>query len=121
MYNDNEHNKHNDAHDIFVNADRERVAQVISNLLSNAIKFTKEGFISVSVMVKKEKYNSQEVIVSIKGTGTGIGSEILPRLFPKFATKSEIGGTGLGLFISKGIVEAHNGKVWAEGNNDGEK
>ena len=54
LYNDNEHNKDNDAHDIFVNADRERVVRVISNLSSNAIKFTKEGFISVSVTVKKE-------------------------------------------------------------------
>ena len=95
--------------------------QVISNLLSNAIKFTKQGFISIKVMLKKEKGKNQEVIVSVRDTGTGLDPEILPRLFSKFATKSDMGGTGLGLFISKSIIEAHGGKVWAESNNDGEK
>ena len=61
----------------------------------------------------------EEVIVSIKDTGTGIDSEILPRLFTKFAAKSEIGGTGLGLFISKSIIESHDGRMWAENNADG--
>ncbi len=121
LYNDNAHNKDNDGPNIFVHADKERIAQVISNLLSNAIKFTKQGFISINVMGKKEKGNNQEVIVTIKDTGTGIDSEILPRLFSKFATKSDIGGTGLGLFISKSIIEAHGGRVWAESNNDGEQ
>ena len=108
---------------IVVDADKERITQVISNLLSNAVKFTKEGSISIKV-VKDGKYNNhqkeekEEVIVSIRDTGTGIDSEIFPRLFTKFATKSELaGGTGLGLFISKSIVEAHGGKMWAENNN----
>jgi two-component system, OmpR family, sensor histidine kinase VicK len=104
---------------IFIEADRERIGQVISNLLSNAIKFTIEGSIFINVMEKrKEKgYNNQEVIVSVKDTGAGIDPEILPRLFTKFATKSETGGTGLGLFISKSIVESHGGRMWAANNN----
>jgi two-component system, OmpR family, sensor histidine kinase VicK len=55
--------------------------------------------------------------VSIRDTGIGIALEIMPRLFTKFATKSE-SGTGLGLFISKSI-EAHGGRIWAENNSDG--
>ncbi|HKG42208.1 MAG TPA: HAMP domain-containing sensor histidine kinase, partial [Nitrososphaeraceae archaeon] len=60
------------------------------------------------------------ILVSVKDTGTGIDPEILPRLFTKFATKS-FEGTGLGLFISKSIIEAHGGKIWAENNSDGKK
>ncbi|MRN68933.1 MAG: hypothetical protein FIO04_04460, partial [Nitrosopumilales archaeon] len=101
--------------DIFIEADKGRINQVISNLLSNAIKFTKEGSINLAV---EKKDNNQEILVSIQDTGTGIHPEILPRLFTKFATKSEI-GTGLGLFISKSIVEAHGGKIWAENNPGG--
>jgi signal transduction histidine kinase len=102
--------------DIFVEADRDRLGQVISNLLNNSIKFTAEGNISISVQKSLE---ADEVVVSIKDTGCGIDSEILPRLFSKFVTKSDAGGTGLGLFISKSIVEAHGGRIWAE-NNQGE-
>ncbi|HEY6884178.1 MAG TPA: sensor histidine kinase [Nitrososphaeraceae archaeon] len=99
--------------DIIVEADKGRIIQVISNLLNNAIKFTEEGVISVIAQRK----NSQ-VVVSIKDSGQGIDSEISPRLFSKFTTKSET-GTGLGLFISKSIVEAHGGRIWAENNADG--
>jgi signal transduction histidine kinase len=67
---------------------------------------------------KNDYNNKTEVIVKIKDTGIGIASEMMPRLFTKFATKSEKGGTGLGLFISKSIVEAHGGKMWAENNPD---
>jgi two-component system sensor histidine kinase VicK len=109
--------------DVFVYADKGRITQVISNLLDNAVKFTKdEGTITVMVE-KKEKEelnnNAQQVIVSIKDTGEGIDPQILPRLFTKFATKSQTGGTGLGLFICKGIVEAHGGNMRAENNSDG--
>jgi len=62
---------------------------------------------------------NSRILVSIKDTGTGIDPEILPRLFTKFVTKPETGGTGLGLFISKSIVEAHGGSIWAENNKDG--
>jgi signal transduction histidine kinase len=110
--------------EIIIEGDRTRLIQVISNLLSNAVKFTKEGTISIVVEKRKENNNNnknnnkEEVIVSVKDTGSGIDSEILPRLFSKFATKSSK-GTGLGLFISKSIIEAHDGKIWAENNSDG--
>ena len=108
--------------DISVYADKGRISQVVSNLLDNAIKFTKAGG-NITIMIKKEgeaqNNNNQWVIVSIKDTGTGIDSEIMPRLFTKFATKSQTSGTGLGLYICKGIVEAHGGRIWAENNADG--
>jgi signal transduction histidine kinase len=97
-----------------VEADKGRIAQVIDNLLNNALKFTNEGTISVSVESK-----DGQAIVSVKDNGQGIDPEILPKLFTKFASKSETGGTGLGLFISKSIIEAHGGKIWAENNSDG--
>jgi signal transduction histidine kinase len=99
---------------IYVYADKPRLDQVIANLLRNAIKFTKEGTISISADMK----DNTEVIISIKDNVTGIDPEILPRLFTKFATKSDT-GTGLGLYISKVIVEAHDGRIWAENNSDG--
>lgn len=101
---------------IFVEADKDRLGQVISNLLNNSIKFTEKGIISITA---EKSADSQEVIVSIKDTGSGIDPEVLPRLFSKFVTKSDAGGTGLGLFICKSIVEAHGGKIWAENNRDG--
>jgi signal transduction histidine kinase len=85
---------------------------VISNLLSNAIKFTNEGTISITATAVP---NNNEIVVSITDTGPGIDSKILPKLFTKFATKSTT-GTGLGLFISKSIIEAHGGKIWGKNN-----
>jgi two-component system sensor histidine kinase VicK len=110
---------------IIVEADRARLIQVISNLLDNAVKFTnkqynKRGSIYVNVEKKNKNGNKkQEVIVAIKDNGTGIDPEIMPRLFTRFATKSET-GTGLGLFISKSIIEVHSGRIWAENNTDGD-
>ena len=101
--------------DFFVEADKGRVMQVISNLMNNAIKFTLKGTITVTT---KKKDENNEIIISIKDTGCGIDPEIMPRLFSKFATKSQT-GTGLGLFVSQNIVEAHGGKIWAENNSDG--
>ena len=98
--------------DIFIEADKGRINQVISNLLNNAIKFTNEGTVIVSVAAVR---TNNEIVVSINDTGSGIDSEILPRLFTKFATKSRT-GTGLGLFISKSIIEAHGGKIWGRNN-----
>src|SRR5262249_23141360 len=103
-------------HEVFVEADKERIIQVISNLLNNAIKFTEEGTISINTEVKDNM--KREIFVTIKDTGQGIHPEIEPRLFSKFASKS-FQGTGLGLFISKSIVEAHGGKIWGENNSDG--
>jgi two-component system sensor histidine kinase VicK len=104
-------------HGIIVEADRNRLNQVIYNLLSNAIKFTEKegGIVSVRMEKKKGNDNDDEVIVSVKDSGPGISSEMFPRLFEKFASKS-FQGTGLGLFISKNIVEAHGGKIWGENN-----
>ena len=103
---------------LLLHADKSRIAEVISNLLSNAIKFTAEGTITISVENKTDKNNDKNwVIVSVKDTGQGIDVNILPRLFTKFTSKS-YHGTGLGLFISKGIVEAHGGKIWGENNPD---
>jgi signal transduction histidine kinase len=120
LYNGN--NKNNNK--IIVEADKNRLIQVIDNLLNNAIKFTDEGSIIVIVERKKDNINGKgdEILVSIKDTGTGIASEILPKLFTKFATKSPIaGGTGLGLFISKSIIEMHGGKIWAYNNDEKDK
>lgn len=69
-------------------------------------------------MTAEKTAAKNEAIVSIKDTGKGIDMEILPRLFSKFASKSDK-GTGLGLFLSKGIIQAHGGKIWAENNKDG--
>ena len=101
--------------------DRDRITQVIYNLLDNAIKFTKEKGEVISVSAERKKNGSkqeEEVIISIKDTGEGINPEIQPRLFSKFATRS-FSGTGLGLYISKSIVEAHGGRMWAENNPEG--
>jgi two-component system, OmpR family, sensor histidine kinase VicK len=120
--------------DIIVEADKGRIIQVISNILSNAIRFAKQGDINISIKRKGEiigsddgkcnndngdNNNKGEVIVSVKDNGQGIDPDILPRLFSKFAVTSNIGGTGLGLFISKNIIEAHGGRIWAENNANG--
>lgn len=102
---------------LLINADIGRITQVVNNLLNNAAKFTKRGSIVLSTQIKKDNHNN-EVAISIKDSGSGIDSEILPKLFSKFATKSEQ-GTGLGLYISKSIVETHGGKIWAENNING--
>jgi signal transduction histidine kinase len=107
--------------DVWIVADKNRIMQVISNLLTNAIKFTKAGRILVELRMKKSKKiadNNHQVIVSVKDDGPGIDPSMMPRLFTKFASKSEK-GTGLGLFISKSIIEAYDGKIWAENNTGG--
>ena len=101
---------------LLVEADKERIVGVISNLLSNAIKFSKEGEIFVSTEMKDNNNNNFHALVTVKDTGEGIDPEILPKIFSKFITKS-FEGLGLGLYISKNIVEAHGGKIWAENNN----
>ena len=110
----------NDNNEIIIEADRNRLSQVIHNLLQNAIKFTKNGSITVIVERKKDNINDKydEILVSIKDTGTGIHPEVLPKLFTKFVTKSPIAGTGIGLFISKSIIVMHGGKIWATNNNE---
>jgi two-component system sensor histidine kinase VicK len=99
-----------------VEADEKRLTQVICNLLSNAIKFTNKGG---KIYVKMKRRNkAKQIVVSVINTGEGINPEIYSRLFTKFATTSFV-GTGLGLYISKSLIEAHGGKIWAENNHDG--
>jgi two-component system, OmpR family, sensor histidine kinase VicK len=110
------YNHDNDKQSNIIYADKPRITQVLLNLLNNAIKFTEEGTISVKIRSSSRQNNKDDnIIVSVQDTGDGIDPEILPRLFTKFATKSEK-GTGLGLFICKSIVEAHGGRMWAENN-----
>jgi len=105
--------------EVFVFADRERIYQVIHNLLSNAIKFAPGGKIVVQTNVQDGNQRGRsEVVVTMSDNGSGIDQEVLPKLFTRFATKSEQ-GTGLGLYISKSIIGAHDGKIWAENNNKG--
>src|ERR671910_1017188 len=99
--------------DILIVADKVRVGRVISNLLNNAIKFTSKGEITISVIELKDNNNNDEdddgngeIQVNIKDTGTGLSPAILPKLFSKFVS-TDSGGTGLGLFVSRNIVEAH--------------
>jgi signal transduction histidine kinase len=103
---------------ILLEADRVRIIQVISNMLTNAVKFTKEGTITITSEIK-----DNAALVSVKDTGQGLHAEVLPQLFTKFGTKAPSHGvqkgTGLGLFISKNIIEAHGGKIWAENNTNG--
>ncbi len=134
------------ADSIVVEADKLRIYQVISNLLTNAVKSTKKSFgnsdsgkhdtgisntITMFTAIKKSgtyakndnasssiSNHDDEVIISIKDRGTGIDPSIEDKLFSKFATKSDT-GSGLGLYISKGIVESHGGRIWAENNSDG--
>ncbi|MGH9987435.1 MAG: sensor histidine kinase, partial [Nitrososphaeraceae archaeon] len=103
--------------DIDIEGDKGRISQVLSNLISNAIKFSEEG--SVISISQRNQESDNVVIVSVANTGTGIDSSVFPRLFTKFTSSFEKGGTGLGLYISKSIVEAHGGKIWTENNPNG--
>ena len=98
---------------LMVSADKPRIFEVTSNLVSNAIKFTEQGTITV-----RAEMRDSTASITVRDTGSGIDPEILPRLFTKFASKSEH-GTGLGLFISKKIIEAHGGRIYGENNPDG--
>jgi signal transduction histidine kinase len=103
---------------IWVEADKGRLIQVISNLLDNSLKFTKSKKGGGGKITVTSERKDNQVTVSVKDTGTGIDPEIFPKLFSRFASKS-FSGTGLGLFISKSIIEEHGGKIWAQNNPDG--
>ena len=100
-----------------IEVDKIRFGQVIRNLLDNAIKFTPIGTIIVNTKVIQDE---NKVIVTISDSGLGIPKEILPNIFEKFVTKgkSNQSGTGLGLFLCKGIIEAHGGKITARNNQE---
>ena len=123
---------HYEPKDIFLVVDKIRLGRVISNLLNNAIKFTVKGEITISTKdikhnemstketklgQKKEKQRG-EVYIGIKDTGTGLSPITIPKLFSKFVS-TDYGGTGLGLFISKNIIESHGGKIKAQNNPEG--
>lgn len=111
--------------DIIVFADKQRIYQVIHNILNNAIKYVDEGEITIETALQEREETSadnghirRQLVVSVQDSGPGIDPEIMLKLFTRFTTGSEK-GTGLGLFISKSIVEAHGGRVWAENNEKG--
>ena len=108
--------------DIIVEADKNRLAQVMSNLISNALKFTeKECEARISIVVEKndpEVGGNKGIVVSVKDSGEGINPVIFPNMFSKFVSSS-YSGTGLGLYISKSIIDAHGGTIWAENNKNG--
>jgi len=116
-----------DPQDIFVRADKGRIAQVISNLLSNAFKSIKENGKGGTVTIDIENRvstggpnkNDPESVVSITDEVHIIYSKILPSLFSNFVSTYSSKGTGLGLFISKSIVEAHGGQIWCRNNDHG--
>ena len=103
-------------------ADWYRIQQVLSNLIGNAVKYTGEGG-NISVSVKRNDLrasNDRMVTIRVKDTGSGIDPKMMPRLFSKFASSNKGSGMGLGLYISKSIVEAHGGDIWAQNNEQGE-
>jgi two-component system, OmpR family, sensor histidine kinase VicK len=106
-----------DHKDVHVKADKARITQVIANLLRNSINFTAQGGGGGGLISITSDANDGDVAINIRDNGSGISPEIYPKLFTKFATKSEK-GTGLGLFISKSIIEAHGGRIWAQNNKD---
>ena len=105
-----------DNQQVIIKADKTRIAQVLMNLLENSLNYSQEGIISVTTTTDPR---ANSITVSVKDTGSGINPDIISRLFSKFVTASEK-GTGLGLYISKKIIESHGGKIWAENNKDGE-
>ena len=122
--NKNKNKNNSNPSPILVEADRDRIIQVLSNLLDNAIKFTNQGEISINLFERiddnKGEQTGKVVIVSVTDAGSGINSEIFNRLFTKFTSRS-YQGTGLGLFICKNIIEAHGGRIWAQNNSMNEE
>lgn len=104
-----------------IKADKDKFKQVIGNLIDNSLKYTKSGNVDVSI---HKNISTRKILFSVKDNGIGISPEVMPSLFTKFvrsgtANKQNIYGTGLGLFVARDIVTAHNGKIWAESDGDG--
>jgi signal transduction histidine kinase len=115
--------KNSENNDFLIYADKNRITQVIYNLVENSIKFiSEEGIISITSEKKKINGNDgsikEIVITNVKDTGSGIDTEMTFKMFTKYSSRSEQ-GTGLGLYISKNIIEAHGGTIWAKNNEDG--
>jgi two-component system, OmpR family, sensor histidine kinase VicK len=110
--------------DVVIEADMEWIVQVLTNVLDNALRFTRKNS-TISVSMQIEEYGkNRDVVVNVRDNGTGIDREIMPKLFTKYTTRSSsISGTkglGLGLYISRNIIEAHGGRIWAKNNSTGE-
>ena len=127
IFDDIDIEKEEEEKDIVIYADKERITRVISNILDNAIRFAKEGIIHINIernnIINNNKdnidNNSEEIIIKIIDSAKGLDTQSIPRLFSKFYSTSGTGGTGLGLYICKAIIEAHDGKIWAENNKYG--
>ena len=113
---------------IIVDVDKSKLFEVLSNLIKNAIRFMDEPQGKITVRLSKEKQDETAdgnssvdmmAVITINDNGMGIDPKILPRIFQKFVASSDFGATGLGLYVSKSIVDAHNGKIWGEDNKDG--
>lgn len=104
--------------DVEIAGDKDRLLQAFANVIDNAAKFAKNGTITIQT---ENDYDNGMVEIRITDDGPGIPQDILPVLFNKFVTKTKENerGTGLGLFITKAIVEAHGGTIKAENNTDG--
>jgi signal transduction histidine kinase len=100
--------------------DSERVEQVLTNVIGNALKFTTKGSVKIHTSFLRHEYR---FAIDVIDTGPGIPAEIMPRLFEKFATRNVAGvnknGTGLGLYLSKALIEAHGGEIKAQNNAEG--
>jgi two-component system, OmpR family, sensor histidine kinase VicK len=107
---------------IVVEADKERISQVVRNIIGNALEFTSEGTVLVTLRKERQQENEgrQIAVVAVTDSGCGIDPAIVPRIFEKFVTRSDK-GTGLGLFVSKSIIQAHEGRIWVQNNTEGEK
>lgn len=111
------------AKEIKIKADEERLRQVIQNLIENAIKYTDKGFVKIDLRLTTDDQRQENVLITISDSGKGISKELLPNLFQRFFRDSncagEISGAGLGLFIAKEIIKAHQGEIWAESEGEG--
>jgi len=107
---------------IVVEADKERISQVVRNIISNALEFTNEGNVLVTLRKESQQENGgrQIAVVTVTDTGCGIDPAIMPRIFEKFVTRSEK-GTGLGLFVAKSIIHAQEGRIWVQNNTESGK
>lgn len=107
------------ANELFVEADAQKLKQVIQNLIDNAIKYTPAGFVKIGL----HEENKGTALLTVSDSGLGIPPELLPHVFEEFIrderVKTKILGTGLGLFIAKKIIEAHNGQIWVESEGEG--
>lgn len=106
--------------DLMVHGDEGKIKQVISNLIDNSIKYTPKGWIELEI----KRDDRDKIHIKIKDSGVGIDSHVIPKLFDRFtrapdASKTNITGTGLGLYVAKKMMEAHRGRIWAESEGKG--